>query len=98
MLLIDTEGLNSVQRDQTIDMKIFSISILLSSIFIYNNIGHIDESALENLSLVIKLSENICIKKSNDLENSISDFFPTFLWVLRDFSLDLKDLSSKDYL
>ena len=43
-------------------MKIFSISVLLASMFIYNNLGHIDESAIENLSLVIRLSENICVQ------------------------------------
>jgi len=80
MIILDTEGLNSVrkiqivvcfsfsifyffaERDQTIDMKIFSISVLLSSMFIYNNLGHIDETAIENLSLVVKLSQNICLK------------------------------------
>ncbi len=49
LLIMDTEGLNStrktcrklevlivLERDQTIDMKIFSISILLSSYFMYN--------------------------------------------------------------
>lgn len=61
MFILDTEGLNSVERDQTIDIKIFSISMLLCSMFVYNNIGHIDEVALENISLVTKLSENICI-------------------------------------
>lgn len=44
-------------------MKIFSISVLLSSMMIYNNLGHIDETALENMSLVVKLSENICVSK-----------------------------------
>ena len=36
MIILDTEGLNSTQRDSTIDAKIFSLTILLSSMFIYN--------------------------------------------------------------
>ena len=32
-----------LERDQTLDMKIFSISLLLGSMFVYNQIGHIDE-------------------------------------------------------
>ena len=65
MLIIDTEGLNSVQRDINIDIKIFSLSILLSSVFIYNSIGHIDERALENMSLVLNLSNSICTRKGS---------------------------------
>lgn len=34
---------NKKERDSTIDLKIFSISLLLASTFIYNNLGHIDE-------------------------------------------------------
>ena len=51
VLIIDTEGLNSVckilyiyvnmyvcvERDKNIDMKIFSISVLLASMLIYNS-------------------------------------------------------------
>jgi GTPase Era involved in 16S rRNA processing len=36
MLLIDTEGLASTERSTNIDIKIFTLSILLSSFFIYN--------------------------------------------------------------
>ena len=46
LIIIDTEGLNSVQRDINIDVKIFALSVLLSSVFIYNSLGHIDEKAL----------------------------------------------------
>ncbi len=42
LVIIDTEGLNSVQRDSTIDSKIFTLAILLSSEFVYNSLGHID--------------------------------------------------------
>ena len=42
-LLLDTEGLNSTDRTMDVDVKIFSISILLSSIFVFNQIGHITE-------------------------------------------------------
>lgn len=64
--------------------------MLLSSMFVYNNIGHIDEIALENISLVTKLSENICIKNLGESDDKINEYLPHFYWVLRDFSLDLK--------
>ena len=60
MLLIDTEGLNSCERgDQTVDMVIFTLSVLLSSYFIYNSMTAIDENALESLSLVANLSKHV---------------------------------------
>lgn len=36
MILIDTEGLASTERSTNVDIKIFSLSILLASLFIYN--------------------------------------------------------------
>lgn len=58
-LLLDTEGLNSCNRTTNIDLKIFALSLLLSSYFIYNCLNAIDENALENLSLVCNLSKYI---------------------------------------
>ena len=58
-ILLDTEGLNSCERDQQIDMKIFTLSLLLSSFFMYNCMTAIDENALESLSLVVNLSKHI---------------------------------------
>ena len=99
LIIIDTEGLNSVQRDINVDVKIFALSVLLSSVFVYNSLGHIDEKALENISLVLNLTNNICVRRdSKNDEAEIGEFFPHFYWVLRDFSLDLKGKSERDYL
>ena len=63
--------------------------------FVFNQLGHIDEQSIENLSLVIKLSENINVGSE---DKSLSSFFPAFLWVLRDFSLDLRGRTPSEYL
>jgi hypothetical protein len=65
--LIDTEGLGSCNRDQHIDIKIFSLAVLLSSYFTFNCMNAIDENALEALSLVCNLSKHIHVstKPSN---------------------------------
>lgn len=47
ILLIDTEGLRSYERDENVNIKIFALSVLLSSVFIYNSLGVIDEDALD---------------------------------------------------
>ena len=52
-ILLDTEGLNSTDRTLDIDIKLFSLSILLSSTFVFNQIGHITESSIEDLSVVL---------------------------------------------
>jgi hypothetical protein len=64
-ILIDTEGIGSIQQDQTYDAKIFSLTLLLSSYFIYNSMGMIDEHALDKLSLVANLTQNIQVKSNS---------------------------------
>lgn len=68
--------------------------------------GTIDETAINNLSLIINLSKNLHIQAENTEEedpDELAKYFPKFLWVLRDFTLQLKDaydnpINPKDYL
>ena len=53
MLLIDTEGIGSVEEDVNHDMKVFLLAMLISSCFIYNSVGTIDDMALQNLGLIV---------------------------------------------
>ena len=103
VLIIDTEGLASAfeDRNENIDIIIFCLSVLLSSLFIYNSMKNIDESAIESLALVLNFA-----KKIQSKFNSLNDYannFPSFLWVLRDFALELvdekgKEVSAKQYM
>lgn len=45
-ILIDTEGIGSVEEEQNHDVKIFLLAMLMSSYFIYNSVGTIDDMAL----------------------------------------------------
>jgi hypothetical protein len=119
VLLVDTEGIGSIQQDQTYDVKIFSLAILLSSYFVYNSMAIIDERALDGLSLVVNLTKQITArsntssgkangkakgtKQGEHSASELADYFPHFLWLLRDFALDLVDekgipITSKQYL
>ena len=106
ILLIDTEGFGALDADSNHDIRIFTLAILLSSYFIYNSVGGIDESALQNLNFVIKLSNYIKLKNNDNNESDpeeLANLFPSFLWVLRDFSLQLIDddgenITPKEYL
>ena len=93
--LIDTEGLGAYIEEINHDTKIFLISILISSLFIYNSFGAIDEIALTSLSLVLNLGETIKIKSlsHHDNEEELAEYFPALLWLLRDFSLKLEDIN-----
>ena len=37
-------------------------------------------------------------RKSSDGDQKLGDFFPLFYWILRDFSLDLRGMSAREYL
>lgn len=62
VLVIDSEGIGALDEDTNHDTRIFSLALLLSSQFIYNSVGSIDENALESLSLIIHLTKNIQIQ------------------------------------
>lgn len=107
VLVLDTEGLGALDEDSNHDVRIFSLAILLSSFFIYNSAGSIDENALQQLSLVINLTNHIQIKAGGVREEQdpeeYAQYFPSFMWVVRDFTLQLLDaegdpITSKEYL
>ena len=109
VLIIDSEGIGSLDEDNNHDVRIFSLVLLISSFFLYNSLGSIDESALQSLSLVVNLTKHIQIKsnQAKGLEDIDADeyapYLPSFLWVVRDFALQLLDqdgdpITAKDYL
>ena len=93
--LIDTEGLGAYIEEINHDTKIFLIAIIISSLFIYNSFGALDEISITSLSLVLNLSETIKIKSltHKDTEEELAEYFPALLWLLRDFSLKLEDIN-----
>eukprot|EP00002_Diphylleia_rotans_P021089 TRINITY_DN4101_c0_g1_i2.p1 TRINITY_DN4101_c0_g1~~TRINITY_DN4101_c0_g1_i2.p1 ORF type:complete len:711 (+),score=163.25 TRINITY_DN4101_c0_g1_i2:90-2222(+) len=102
LLFVDTEGLGSPDATQTYDAQIMSLAILLSSFFIYNSHGTIDQHAVNDLALVLNLAEKIKAQSAASPDAG-RDLFPYFLWLLRDFSLLLENpdgstLSPNEYL
>ncbi|RHY33255.1 hypothetical protein DYB32_002209 [Aphanomyces invadans] len=106
VIFLDTEGIGSVDREQTHDTRLFALALLLGSYFVYNSRGVIDGNAIEDLSLVVNLSKHIQTSSAAGLGGSsaaaLHEYFPSFLWVVRDFALQLQDqgkeISSKQYL
>src|SRR6266516_4188706 len=87
--VIDTEGLGAYDEELNHDTKIFLISILLSSLFILNSFGVIDENSIASLSFVLNLSKVIKISNNTNSKEEISNYFPSLFWLLRDFTLKL---------
>lgn len=80
VVVIDSEGLGALDEDNNHDTKIFSLALLLSSTFVYNSMGAIDESCIESLSLIINLTKHISFKSNTEEfdESFIKENFPKF--------------------
>ncbi|XP_075462610.1 guanylate-binding protein 7-like [Ascaphus truei] len=107
LVLLDTEGLWDVEKgDSKNDAWIFSLAVLLSSNFVYNSMGTIDQQAMEQLHYVTELTKRIRLKSSPaEAEDESAEFkriFPSFTWCVRDFTLTLeqdgKEVTEDEYL
>ncbi|KAK2642351.1 hypothetical protein Ddye_024114 [Dipteronia dyeriana] len=104
LLLLDSEGIDAYDQTGTYSTQIFSLAVLLSSLFIYNQMGGIDEAALDRLSLVTQMTKHIRVRASGGRTSAseIGQFSPIFVWLLRDFYLDLVEedrrITPRDYL
>ncbi|CAK85405.1 unnamed protein product (macronuclear) [Paramecium tetraurelia] len=103
---LDTEGSESIERTTNHDAKIFALAILMSSIFVFNSRGCIDETSISQLQLTTTLAKNIQVQDQNKEsvnESQIKYFTPKFVWILRDYVLEMRDqqqreLTPKEYM
>ncbi|GAB2259523.1 hypothetical protein Droror1_Dr00010378 [Drosera rotundifolia] len=98
------QGKSFILNQGTYSTQIFSLAVLLSSMFIYNQMGGIDEAALDRLSLVTEMTKHIRVRASGGrtTASELGQFSPIFVWLLRDFYLDLAEedrrITPRDYL
>lgn len=86
--------------------QIFSLAVLLSSIFVFNQLGAIDAVAIERLAMVCELAKRIKDRAAPGGQAGPStdqvDFHPAFIWLLRDFQLLLQagqqEITPRQYL
>lgn len=105
VLVVDSEGVGALDGDEDHDARIFALAMLISSFFLYNSTGAIDESALQSVSFIANVTKHIHIRSSEETPEAadFSAYFPKFLWVVRDFTLQLTRqeggaCTPKDYL
>ncbi len=83
VIVMDTEGSGAPSADATHDARVSSLGLLLSSYFVYNSTGRIDDAALSTLTTVTHVTSEMREEDAGEL--------PGFLWVLRDFALQLEN-------
>ncbi|XP_028400253.1 guanylate-binding protein 2-like isoform X2 [Dendronephthya gigantea] len=100
VVFLDSEGIgsaDSVDATDSTDNQIFTLSVLISSLLIYNSKNVPTNSDLEKLHYVSKLSDSIRVKKHG--ENTIEDVemfrkcSPEFFWLIRDVTLKITDIN-----
>ncbi len=75
--------MGSFEQEIKYDYNLLLLIFLISSTVIYNSNGAIDEVSLDQLRVILNLKN--CVNSSNEHSQ------PKFVWVLRDFSLQLID-------
>ena len=88
VLVLDSEGLNALDSNIQHDVRIFALSVLLSSVFLYNVQNTLDEAALNSIKVVTDFATMMCAT-GTDTAESLAAEMPMFAAVVRDFSLKL---------
>lgn len=102
VLFLDSEGSGSVEGSENHDGNLFALLMLVSSVFVFNSFGVIDEDSISKLAAAAYIAETLL--KSAAEEGGAEDFVPPkFVWLCRDFFLSLVGndegkMSPKEYL
>jgi hypothetical protein len=81
---MDTEGLASTEKDANYDLKIFTLTILTCSHFIFNCMRTIDEDCINKLSMCVQLAKDLKGKSGALKDEDYERLMPHFTWVIRD--------------
>ena len=79
VLVLDSEGFGATDADEENDVRILALAVLFSSALMYNSTSHLDESAIQTLSLMTRVAD------------AVSHAERTLYWILRDFALQMVD-------
>lgn len=82
VLVLDTEGIDALDAENAHDVRVFALAVLMCSAFAYNSMSHLDEAAVQTLSLMTRITDAV---------GETGSHAPSLYWVLRDFSLQLVD-------
>jgi len=86
---MDCEGFGSTEADKTRDAKLMALCVMISSVFMLNTKGVLNEGLFNALALVCHLAEHV-------EERGQEASKPILMWLLRDFVLELRDEAGRD--
>lgn len=109
IVLLDCEGIRNVKGGDADENQIFTLTVLLSSVLIYNSTAVPMRDDCTNLDFIVNLSQRIKLRSSSEGQPSMAarkddaeyfhKTFPFFIWLLRNVTQDIpsncKDL--KEY-
>ena len=105
LLLFDTEGLFDTANKTVDDTALFVLTVLLTSVLIFNTEKTIDTEALKGLSFASEFATSIRVRRpqpgesENEISTELNQHFPELLWLVRDFGLQHPDgQTDKGYL
>ncbi|XP_068721947.1 guanylate-binding protein 2-like [Montipora capricornis] len=90
VVLLDSEGTDAVRAENVNDHAIFVLTVLLSSVLIYNSVGVPTRTDLEALDHIINVCQRIQVIAGQTIDDETArKIFPSFVWLLRDVVLSL---------
>ncbi len=78
---MDCEGINATDKGATFDTKLLTLSLLLSSTFVFNQKMVLSADTLSNLAKVATVAKNLAGRSGA----RPAELFPKLMVVLRDF-------------
>ncbi|XP_061436665.1 guanylate-binding protein 1-like isoform X1 [Lethenteron reissneri] len=93
LLLLDTEGLGDVEKaNGEHDIWLFVMAVLLSNILVYNTVGTLDHSGLEQLQYAKDVAQYVktTVESHKDNPKDLDKYFPSLIVCVRDFMLTLE--------
>lgn len=91
--VLDVEGLGDpLAGDEASNARMALACLLLSSVVLFNNTSHPDRGSLQFLKCLSTIRRRLQINNNNnknDTDSTLRHCFPSFVWVFRDFFLQL---------
>lgn len=108
IFFLDCQATNELEKCPKSDMILYALTVLLSSLIVFNSKGVIDEEAIKQLTLLMCFSHAIDFSMeygntTEEIEERVGAEIPKFVWVLRDFQIAILDdndncLPPKEYM
>ncbi len=101
ILFLDTEGLDSPHVAPFYNWSLAALALLISDVFIYQSKGSIDQNAIDQLDVILRVAEQLrgdWSPSADAQEGKKKDTGNTFMWLLRDHHLTMRSAPKEEML